>query len=81
MKSIYSLFFALCVSIFSSAEISAQSFVSLSTGISMDLNNANHSFYHVPITLQWKPVANISDSIFITKGRFDFLVSTDNLNF
>ncbi len=25
--------------------------------------------------------ANIGDSIFITKGRFDFLVSTDNLNF
>jgi hypothetical protein len=25
--------------------------------------------------------ANIGDSILITKGRFDFLVSTDNLNF
>jgi len=55
MKVIYSILFALSISIISSVEIEAQSFVSLSTGISMDLNNANHSFYHVPVTLQWKP--------------------------
>jgi hypothetical protein len=65
MKVIYSFFFALCISVFSSTEINAQSFVSLSTGISMDLNNANHSFYHVPITLQWKPVAKKTSPVFL----------------
>jgi len=33
----------------------AQSSFSLSTGISSDLNNVHHSFYHIPFSLQWKP--------------------------
>jgi hypothetical protein len=34
----------------------AQSFIGLSTGFSRDINqNPNYSFYHIPITLQFKP--------------------------
>ena len=40
-----------------SSKVQAQSFLSLSTGISTDLNNPNHNFYHIPFTLQWKPSA------------------------
>lgn len=68
MKLIYSFFFALCVCIFSSDDINAQSFISLSTGVSMDLNNSNPSFYHVPITLQWKPFKQNHSPFFLEFG-------------
>jgi hypothetical protein len=38
-----------------SISINAQSFVSLSTGISKDVSNNTATFYHIPITVQWKP--------------------------
>jgi hypothetical protein len=39
-----------------SLSISAQSYLSLSTGIAKDVNdNHNETFYHIPVTLQWKP--------------------------
>ncbi len=43
----------------------AQSILSLSTGISSDLNKANHNFYHIPVTLQWKPSARKRASFFL----------------
>ncbi len=33
----------------------AQSYVGISTGISRDLNNIKESFYHIPVSIQWKP--------------------------
>ena len=53
IKSTFLFFFIICLA-FSSA-LHAQSFLSFSTGISKDLNNENHNFYHIPVTLQWKP--------------------------
>ncbi len=41
--------------IFSSVATNAQSFLSFSTGISTDVNQNHNSFYHVPISIQWKP--------------------------
>lgn len=38
-----------------SVGVNAQSFVSLSTGVSADINKPNKSFYHIPVSLQWKP--------------------------
>ncbi|HTB51921.1 MAG TPA: hypothetical protein VK718_04030 [Ferruginibacter sp.] len=39
-----------------SLSVTAQSYLSLSTGISKDVNsNYNETFYHIPLTLQWKP--------------------------
>lgn len=65
MKVIYSFLFALCISIFLPTELIAQSFVSLSTGVSLDLNNTHHSFYHVPLTLQWKPFSKKTSPFFL----------------
>lgn len=65
MKVIYLFLFALGISIFSSTEINAQSFVSISTGISLDLNNTHHTFYHVPFTLQWKPFSKKTSPFFV----------------
>jgi hypothetical protein len=44
------------VFIFLACATNAQSSISLSTGISTDINNSNISFYQVPISLLWKPV-------------------------
>lgn len=38
----------------------AQSFVTLSSGISKDINNTK-PFYHTPVSLQWKPFPKASD--------------------
>jgi len=39
-----------------SFSIKAQSYLGLSTGIAKDVNdNPNETFYHIPVTLQWKP--------------------------
>jgi hypothetical protein len=46
---------SVCCILFSFS-LSAQSYLGLSTGIAKDVNNNhNETFYHVPITLQWKP--------------------------
>ncbi len=65
MKVIYSILFALSISIFSSVEIEAQSFVSLSTGISMDLNNdpglsilSSHGFNIATVYINEVPYIN-----------------------
>lgn len=47
----------------------AQSFLSLSSGISKDLNNVNHNFYHIPFTLKWKPSARKRAPLFF---EFDY---------
>jgi hypothetical protein len=48
-----------------SAGANAQSFVSLSSGVSADLNNPNHSFHHIPFSLMWKPLKQKNSSLFI----------------
>src|ERR1017187_636750 len=47
-----------------SVSSNAQSSVSLSTGISKDLNNTNKSFYHIPVSLQLKPFKNERSPVF-----------------
>lgn len=66
--------------IFFSVAANAQSFLSISTGISTNVNQNGKSFYHVPICIQWKP-GNSRNSPFlfeldygiplITKGSGD----------
>jgi hypothetical protein len=41
----------------SSITATAQSFVSISTGILTDVNQNRKSFYHIPVSIQWKPFA------------------------
>ncbi len=43
----------------------AQSSISLSTGISTDLNNSGKTFYHIPVSLQWKPFADKKAPLFL----------------
>ena len=47
----------ICFLVFSflACTTTAQSSISLSTGISTDINNSNISFYQVPVSLLWKP--------------------------
>jgi len=59
----------LAIFILLSAEGDAQSFVSLSTGISKDINNESRSFYHIPISLQWKPFSGPGSPLFF---EFDY---------
>ncbi len=47
-----------------SARVNAQAFASLSTGISRDVNNTK-PFYHIPVSLQWKPFPKRSDPFFL----------------
>jgi hypothetical protein len=58
-----------------SVVLKAQSSISLSTGISSDLNNAHHSFYHIPFSLQWKPSTRKRAAFFV-EFDYDFPVST-----
>ncbi len=48
--------FIFCFLIFSlvALKLNAQTFT-LSTGISKDINNSKISFYHIPLSLMWKP--------------------------
>ncbi|HSZ86245.1 MAG TPA: hypothetical protein VK787_09455 [Puia sp.] len=48
----------------------AQSFLNISSGISYDINNASKSFYHVPVSVQWKPSSN-------PRGAFFFELDED----
>lgn len=54
MKNIYT--FTICLISFSFSA-KAQSFISLSTGISTDINYKNKPFYHIPFSIEWKPFA------------------------
>lgn len=51
--------------------VTAQSFLSISTGISTDVNQNRKSFYHIPVSLQWKP-GNSRHSPFIFE--FDYAI-------
>jgi len=53
----------------------AQSSFSLSTGISSDLNNVHHSFYHIPFSLQWKPSPRKRAAFFV-EFDYDFPFTT-----
>jgi hypothetical protein len=57
MKKFFFFFFHLflCTYFFSA---NAQSFINISGGISYDINNINESFYHIPVSVQWKPSSN-----------------------
>lgn len=55
MKIKLSFLLAFIIFLAFSSKVKAQSFLSFSTGISSDLNNVHHSFYHIPFSLQWKP--------------------------
>lgn len=46
-----------------------QSFISLSTGISANINKPNQSFYHIPLSLQWKPFPKENNPFFV---EFDY---------
>lgn len=55
MKIKLPILFVLIIFLAFTSEVQAQSFLSFSTGISKDLNNENHNFYYIPVTIQWKP--------------------------
>jgi len=62
--------FIFCFLIFSlsAANAKAQSAISLSTGISSDINNSN-SFYQIPLALIWKPFKDKKSPVFL---EFDY---------
>lgn len=66
---------ALSIFILFSFSTKAQSSFSLSTGISSDLNNAHHSFYHIPFSLQWKPSPRKRAAFFV-EFDYDFPFTT-----
>jgi hypothetical protein len=47
----------------------AQSFISLSSGISRDINNTKKSFYHIPFAFQWEPFSGTRSPLFF---EFDY---------
>lgn len=49
--------------------VNAQTYVSLASGISKDVNNTNKSFYHIPVSLQWNPFKNKRTPFFF---EFDY---------
>ena len=49
--------------IFLIPNLSAQSYISMASGVSRDMNNTI-SFYHVPLSVQWKPGNNPRSPIF-----------------
>lgn len=59
--------FIICLFLLSlfATNANAQSFLSVSTGISSDLNNPEHPFHHIPISLMWKPVNEKKSPLFI----------------
>src|SRR5579862_1431153 len=54
MKISFLLPFFLCTYYFARP----QSSVNISSGISRDVNNTSKSFYHIPVSFQWKPSSN-----------------------
>ena len=55
MKLLTSFVILFSIFILSATGLKAQTFVSLSTGISTDMNNHLNAFHHVPVSLIWKP--------------------------
>ena len=64
MKHRYKLICFLVFSLFA-VKTNAQSSVSLSSGISRDINNSNISFYQIPFSLIWKPFRNTKSPVFL----------------
>ncbi len=64
MKFILTYIAALCGFMSISVVTSGQSFISLSSGISRDINNTK-PFYHIPVSLQWKPFPKSSNPFLI----------------
>ena len=65
-KFFFFLHLFLCIYFFANA----QSFVNISSGVSRDINNINESFYHIPVSVQWKPSLN-------PRGTFFFELDED----
>ncbi len=63
MKFYHTIIYFLIFSLFA-AKANAQSAISLSTGISTDINNSN-SFYQIPFSLIWKPFRDIKYPVFL----------------
>jgi hypothetical protein len=55
-----------------SFSVSAQSSLSVSTGVLKDLNNANYSFYGIPVSVQWKP-SKKEKATFFLEADYDFV--------
>jgi len=64
MKHYHLLICFLVCSLFAT-NANAQSSLSLSTGISTDLNNSKQSFHHIPLSLIWKPQKQKNSPLFI----------------
>jgi hypothetical protein len=58
-----------------SLSANAQCFVGLSTGISKDISdNVNQAFYHIPVTLQWKPTRK-RWNVFFLEANYDIPIA------
>src|SRR5580698_3032757 len=79
MKKFFFFFFHLffCTYFFSA---NAQSFVNISTGISYDINNTSKSFYHVPVSVQWKPSSNPNGTFFFELDEYIPLTAKSTAN-
>lgn len=80
MKLKLSALITLILCILFADKINAQSAISLSTGISLDLNNSNKTFYHIPVSLQWAPFSDPKNPLLF---EFDYaapLVNKKNAN-
>jgi hypothetical protein len=69
-KSIFLVIFSFLL--FVSFSANAQSSLSVSTGISKDLNNASYSFYGIPVSVQWKP-SKKEKAAFFLEADYDFV--------
>src|SRR6185312_9835569 len=57
-----------------SFSVCAQSSLSVSAGISKDVNNTDYSFYGIPVSLQWKPSRRQKGAFFI-EIDYDFPIA------
>lgn len=64
MKISYTFICCFLICCLTAANANAQSAISLSTGISTDLNNSN-SFYQIPLSLIWKPFKDKKSPVFL----------------
>lgn len=55
-----------------SFSVCAQSSLSVSSGISKDLNNPGYSFYGIPVSVQWKP-SKKERAAFFLEANYDFV--------
>ncbi len=74
MKISNAFIFCFLICCLSAANANAQSAISLSTGISTDINNSN-SFYQIPLSLIWKPFKDKKSPVFL-EFDYDFLLGS-----